>query len=93
MKAQLPSTCNITYTRGVDREYNPYITIPSKYLSCTSESLKVSGLYAGYYNNINLSGEPVVEKVDEICSSVGRCFLPILNLQLIVTLSAGLANF
>jgi len=65
LKAQLPSTCNISYAHGVEREFNPFTPIPPQYLGCMFESKNRSGLMAEYFNNINLQGEPVVRKVDE----------------------------
>lgn len=65
LKAQLPSSCSVTYSHGVDREYISYVTVPSRFLSCASDNKKAIGLYAEYYNNINLAGDPVIHKVDE----------------------------
>lgn len=65
LKSQLPATCKLTYAHGVDREYMPFITIPSQYLSCTFNGKKHNGLAAEYFSNINLSGDAVIKKVDE----------------------------
>jgi len=65
LKAQLPADCKVSYARGVDREYQSFITVPTQYLSCTSEGISKNGLAAEYYNNISLSGEPLVKRVDE----------------------------
>ncbi len=65
LKSQLPETCKITFAHGVDREFNPFITIPSQYLSCSFEGKSRNGLYAEYFNSINLTGDPVVKRVDE----------------------------
>ncbi len=65
LKAQLPSECKVTYSRGVDREYEPFITVPAQFLSCTFEGKNSKGLYGEYFNNISLAGVPVVRKVDE----------------------------
>lgn len=65
LKAQLPVDCKISYSHGVDREYMPFITVPSQYLSCTFEGKNKNGLAAEYFNTITLSGEPLVKRVDE----------------------------
>ena len=65
LKAQLPAGCRVSYSHGVDREYKPFVTIPSKNLSCTFNGENKNGLSAEYFNTINLAGEPVVKRVDE----------------------------
>jgi len=65
LEVQLPTDCKINYSHGVDREYKPFITIPSQYLSCTFGGKSKNGLSAEYFNNISLSGEAVVKRVDE----------------------------
>ena len=65
LKAQLPAGCKVSYSHGVDREYKPFVTVPTQYLSCTFEEKDKSGLSGEYYNNISLSGEAVVKRVDE----------------------------
>jgi beta-glucosidase len=65
LKSQLPATCKIKYAHGVDREFNSFSTISSQYLTCTSDGKNKNGLSAEYFDNINLSGEAVVKKVDE----------------------------
>ena len=65
LKAQLPAGCRVSYSHGVDREYKPFVTVPSQNLSCTFEGENKNGLSAEYFNTINLAGEPVVKRVDE----------------------------
>jgi len=65
LKAQLPSGCKVSYSHGVDREFQPYATVPSQYLSCTFEGKNRNGLFAEYFGNINLSGMPALTRVDE----------------------------
>jgi beta-glucosidase len=65
IKAQLPLDCKVNYAYGVDREYVAFVTIPAENLSCTFKSKTKNGLYAEYFNNMDLSGNPIVIKVDE----------------------------
>ncbi len=65
LKAQLPAGCQVSYSHGVNREYKPFVTVSSQNLSCTFNGENKNGLSAEYFNNINLSGEPVVKRIDE----------------------------
>jgi len=50
---------------GVDREYKPFVTVPATNLSCVSEGGVKKGLLGEYFSNTNLSGMPVVTRVDD----------------------------
>jgi len=65
LKAQLPVSCKINYVHGVDREYKPFVTVPATNLSCVSEGGVKKGLLGEYFSNTNLSGMPVVTRVDD----------------------------
>ena len=64
LKAQLPEDCKINYVRGVEREYQLFVTVPVQYLSCPVDGKSTEGLLAEYFANTDLSGVPVLTKAE-----------------------------
>ncbi|MBU1700589.1 MAG: glycoside hydrolase family 3 C-terminal domain-containing protein [Candidatus Eisenbacteria bacterium] len=58
-----PST-QIVYAEGCPRVSPDYTTVPPEFLSCVQDDTLRNGLIGSYYNNINLSGDPVFTRVD-----------------------------
>jgi beta-glucosidase len=56
---------NIVYAPGVALTEAKYKPIETSYLSTINEGKKVEGLKGDYFDNIKLSGEPKVERVDK----------------------------
>ncbi|WP_282148371.1 glycoside hydrolase family 3 protein [Algibacter lectus] len=56
---------NIIYTPGVALAEENYNVIASSYLSTTKEGKQVAGLKGDYFDNIKLSGQPKVERIDK----------------------------
>ena len=56
---------NIIYAPGVALAEENYNVIASSYLSTTKEGKQVPGLKGDYFDNIKLSGQPKVERVDK----------------------------
>ncbi len=55
----------IVYAPGVPLKEEKYSPVASTYLSTIAEGKKVEGLKADYFDNIKLSGQPKVERVDK----------------------------
>ena len=56
---------NVTYTPGCGRMNEEWKTIPSEYLSCIVNGKRENGLKGEYFNNVTLSGNPVLSRVDK----------------------------
>jgi len=65
LKAQLPDGCIVNYSKGVEREFKEFVTVPPENLHCVFDGKSLNGLSAEYYDNMTLSGEPVSKKVDK----------------------------
>jgi len=76
LKAQLPSTCKVNYVHGVDREYEPFVMVPSANLSCIFEGKNTNGLLAEYFSNTSLDGNPAMRKVEENMQFAWTLFAP-----------------
>jgi beta-glucosidase len=61
IKNKLGNSSTISYTPGCGRKSVEWVSIPSKYLWINA---KENGLYGEYFNNINLSGEPALKRID-----------------------------
>ncbi len=64
IKNKIDST-KVKYVEGCGRETKEYMTIPSSCLSHTINGKKEEGLLAEYFNNITLSGTPVLTRTDK----------------------------
>jgi beta-glucosidase len=64
LRERAPGETKILFAEGCGRESHEWVAIPGDYFSTELEGRKVDGLLAAYYNNINLSGEPVVTRID-----------------------------
>lgn len=64
LQSLLPNT-NIQYTAGVSRTHKRTVTIPDSVLNhINKENKKQRGLLGSFFNNVDLSGQPVVERTD-----------------------------
>jgi beta-glucosidase len=61
IKNKLGNSSTISYTPGCGRKSIEWVPIPSKYLWVNA---KENGLYGEYFNNINLSDEPALKRID-----------------------------
>ncbi len=64
LQQRAPQGMQILYSEGCGRESAEWVAIPGDYFSTELEERKVDGLLAEYFNNLNLSGEPVVTRID-----------------------------
>lgn len=64
LQALLPTT-TIRYKEGVSRTDEPYPLIPENVLFHKSGNNTLPGLQAEYYNNVMVSGTPVLERTDK----------------------------
>lgn len=64
LQKRAPEGTKILFSEGCGREWHERITIPGDYFSTEMEGSRVAGLKAEYFNNIDLSGEPVVTRID-----------------------------
>lgn len=55
----------VLYAAGCGRQFSQYAAVPSQNLFTYSNGVKQKGLQAEYYNNVQLSGKPVIKRVDE----------------------------
>ncbi|WP_299666619.1 glycoside hydrolase family 3 protein [uncultured Polaribacter sp.] len=56
---------NVLYASGVSFKEETYKVIASEYLSTTKDGETVKGLKGNYFDNIELSGQPKVERIDK----------------------------
>jgi len=56
--------CKVTYSPGCSRSTDPFVTIPSENLYFYKDNKIETGLIGRYFNNINLEGEPILERID-----------------------------
>jgi beta-glucosidase len=64
LKAALPQT-RISYAAGYQRDSHPLVPIPATALSHFKNGQWQTGLQAEYFNNLELAGKPVVERIDQ----------------------------
>ncbi len=65
LEARAGSSAKINYTKGSSRLNTDIETIPAKYLFHLEGKDTVQGLLGSYYNNIDLSGDPVLKRNDQ----------------------------
>ncbi len=65
IKAKVGGNVNVIAEKGVELTQLALPTIPSDYLSCIENGKTVKGLFAEYFNNKNLEGNPTVTRIDE----------------------------
>ncbi|MFZ4414808.1 MAG: glycoside hydrolase family 3 C-terminal domain-containing protein, partial [Bacteroidales bacterium] len=64
IKNKLGKQIAVQYSKGCDRENIEYLTLASDYLSYTSDGKIQKGVLGEYFNNVNLSGKPVLTRID-----------------------------
>ncbi|MEI6575828.1 MAG: glycoside hydrolase family 3 C-terminal domain-containing protein [Bacteroidota bacterium] len=65
LKNKLGTHCELTYSPGCGRESKEFVPVPSSALSTLQKGKTENGLFANYYNNVNLSGNPVLSRLDK----------------------------
>lgn len=65
IKNTMGKQANVLYAPGPGRQFNQYAAVPAQNLFTYVNGVKQKGLQAEYFNNIQLSGKPVVTRVDE----------------------------
>jgi beta-glucosidase len=63
-KNALPSTTTVSFSQGYTRKGEALTTIPSRYLSFLKDGKKTEGLHGAYFDNMNFTGKPVMERTD-----------------------------
>ena len=61
LKEKAGSNIKVMYAPGCGRTTDEYVVIPSKYLSSNGKE----GLQGEYFNNVNLSGEASIRRIDK----------------------------
>ncbi len=56
----------INYSKGCDRENTEYTCVPETSLICSIDGKTMQGLKGEYFNNVELSGDPVLTRCDQI---------------------------
>jgi beta-glucosidase len=65
IKNKLGKSSEVFYSPGCGRKTMEWITVPSSCLSYVKDGKSENGLYAEYFNNITLSGKPVMTRIDK----------------------------
>lgn len=65
IKRKAGTTAQVMYAAGPGREYKTWAFVSSSYLSTAKDGKKVKGVKGEYFNNVTLTGKPVVERIDE----------------------------
>jgi len=55
---------NVLYAKGCPRTDADYVTVPADFLSSTLHDTVQTGLVGSYFDNVTLSGTPVLSRVD-----------------------------
>ena len=66
----------VTYAPGPGREHKTWTFVPSASLSTMKDGKKVQGLQGEYFNNVTMTGEPVLKRVDEAIRFQWTLFSP-----------------
>jgi beta-glucosidase len=66
----------ITYIPGCGRNTSEYNTVAADYLSTTADNKTITGLTGAYFNNIALSGKPVITRIDKTIDFGWTLFSP-----------------
>lgn len=64
IKAKLPQKTVVTYAAGCGRQSVEYVPVPESNLFVDENGSKENGLKGEYFNTIDLSGEPVLSRMD-----------------------------
>ncbi len=64
IQKRAPHGSKIIFAEGCGRDAHEWVAIPGKFFSTEVEGRMVNGLLAEYFNNIDLSGDPVVTRID-----------------------------
>lgn len=64
IKSRLGASAAVRYAKGCSRENIMLKTIPSDVLSCSLNGRAEKGLKGEYFNNVTLSGKPVITRID-----------------------------
>jgi beta-glucosidase len=62
---QKASNAHVTYSPGPGREHQAWTFVEAKFLSTVKDGKKTTGLVGEYYNNVTLSGEPALKRIDQ----------------------------
>lgn len=65
LKQKLGSTTSITYAPGCGRKTTEFVPIPSTALSASNDGVIQHGLHGEYFNNIDLTGKPTLQRHDK----------------------------
>lgn len=65
IQEKLGRSVRVVYAEGCKRQETEATVVPQVYLRCTTEGVTVPGLLAAYWANTDLSGPPVVERVEK----------------------------
>ncbi|MBK7335892.1 MAG: glycoside hydrolase family 3 C-terminal domain-containing protein [Saprospirales bacterium] len=65
LKAELGEGAQVNFAEGCGRSLQEWTFVEGKYLFHETRGKTEKGLQAAYFNNIDLSGEPVLERIDE----------------------------
>ena len=65
IKNKLGESCRVTYSPGCGRSSPEWTVVPDSVLSAVVAGKTIPGLNGEYFNNIDLSGNPVITRVDK----------------------------
>lgn len=76
IKEKTKGTSQVSYAAGPGREHSMWTFVPAASLSTIMEGRKVRGLQGEYFNNITMSGVPVVKRIDDAIRFQWTLFSP-----------------
>lgn len=76
IQSKLGKQVNIVYKKGCVRDTKGWKIIDKQYLTHTEKGVTRPGLMADYFNNISLTGEPALSRIDETIGFSWTLFTP-----------------
>ncbi len=64
IRNKLVKSANVSYTDGCGRSTPEWVTVPSANLFATVNGEKSNGLLGEYFNNVQLTGKPIITRID-----------------------------
>jgi beta-glucosidase len=65
IKNKLGENCEVLYSPGCGRQSTEWVPVPSSVLYTAADGNIENGISAEYYNNIDLSGNPAISRIDK----------------------------
>ena len=76
IKEKTKGSSQVSYAPGPGRQHQTWTFVPATALSTTIDGKKMQGLRGEYFNNITMTGEPVLTRVDDAIKFQWTLFSP-----------------